>query len=52
MVLFKQPKKQLIFLFGYLRRIVVVSKVLGGFFVSSKAVSYLDRPGRTFEDME
>ena len=36
---------KLIFSFGYLRRTLVVLKVLGGFFVSSEAVSDLDGSG-------
>ena len=46
------PKNNFIFSFGYLKRTLAVSKVLGGFFFSSEAVSYLDRPDRIFEDME
>ena len=33
-------------------RILVVSKVLGGLFVSSETVSYPDGSGRKFEDVE
>ena len=41
-----------IHLFVCLWRILVVSKVLGGLFVSSETVSYPDGSGRKFEDVE
>ena len=31
---------------------LVISNLLGGFFVSPKTVRYPDGPGRNFEDME
>ena len=41
-----------IHLLGCLRGILVVKKVLGGFFVSSESVSCPYRFGRKFEDMK
>ena len=41
-----------IYLFGCLRGTLVVTKVLGGFFVSSESVSYPHLSGRKFEDMK
>ena len=40
-----------IHLFGCLRGTLVVTKVLGGFFVSSESVSYPRGSWRKFEDM-
>ena len=40
------------YLFGCLRGTLVVTKVLGGFFVASESVSYPYGSGRKFEDMK
>ena len=42
----------LIQVFGCLRGTLVVTKVLGGLFVSSESVSYPHGSGRKFEDMK
>ena len=41
-----------IYLFGCLRGTLVVTKVLGGFFVSSESVSYPYGSSRKFKDMK
>ena len=49
LVILSCPKNYL--LFGCLRRTLVVTKVLGGFLVSSESVSYRYGSGRNFEGM-
>ena len=39
-------------LFGCLRGTLLVTKMLGGYFVSSKTVRYLDESYREFEEIE
>ena len=41
-----------IYLFGCRRGTLVLTKVLGGFFVSSESVSYPHLSGRKFEDIK
>ena len=45
-------KKLNVELFGCLRGALLVTKMLGGYFVSSETVSYLDESYREFEEIE